>query len=86
MPFLVIERFNRGDATPIGERFKRSGRWLPEDAADHGSWVDFAGARCLPLMEAPNRGSFSAWTARWDGLMDFEIVPVLASGEFWSEH
>jgi hypothetical protein len=27
---MVIEQFKNGDAEPVGERFKRSGRMMPE--------------------------------------------------------
>jgi len=30
MLFMVIERFKHGDPKPIGERFRRGGRMLPE--------------------------------------------------------
>jgi hypothetical protein len=43
MLFMVIERFKHGDATLIGERFKRRGRMLSEGVAYHASWVDLAG-------------------------------------------
>jgi len=43
MLFTVIERFNHGDATPMGERFKRSGRMLTDEVTYHASWVHAAG-------------------------------------------
>ena len=85
MLFVVIERFKHGDATPIGERFKRSGRMLPEGVVYHASWVDPAGARCFQVMEAPHSELLNVWVSRWHDLIDFEIVPVLTSAEFWSK-
>lgn len=35
-------------------------------------------------MEAEHLDSLKEWIARWADLVDFEIVPVLASDEFWS--
>jgi len=32
MLFMVIERFKNGDPKPIGQRFRREGRMLPEGA------------------------------------------------------
>jgi hypothetical protein len=85
MLFMVIERFKHGDAKPIGERFKRSGRMLPEGVTYQASWVDSKGTRCFQLMEAPHPELLSAWVSRWDDLIDFEIVPVLTSNDFWAQ-
>lgn len=85
MLFMVIERFKHGDAAPVGERFRRSGRMLPEGVAYHASWVDSTGARCFQVMEAPQRETLDAWVQRWSDLIDFEIVPVQTSGEFWDK-
>jgi len=84
MLFMVIERFKDGDPRPVGERFKRSGRMLPQGVAYHASWVDSAGARCFQVIEAPDRQSLATWIARWDDLVDFEVVPVLTSADFWA--
>jgi hypothetical protein len=85
MLLMVIERFKDGNAKPIGERFRCDGRMLPEDVIYHASWVDSTGARCFQLMEAPNPEALAAWTSRWDDLVEFEIVPVLTSADFWSK-
>lgn len=85
MLFMVIERFRNGDATPIGERFLREGRMLPVGVTYHSSWVDTAGARCYQIMEAPHAESLNAWVSRWEDLVEFEIVPVMTSSEFWSK-
>jgi hypothetical protein len=85
MLFMVIERFKNGDAKPIGERFRRDGRMMPEGVVYHASWVDPAGARCFQLMEAANSGSLARWTSRWEDLVEFEVVPVLTSTDFWSK-
>jgi hypothetical protein len=84
MLFMVIERFKHGDPKPIGERFRKSGRMLPEGVAYHASWVDPAGARCFQLMEAAQPELLDAWISRWNDLVEFEIVPVMASTDFWA--
>lgn len=84
MLFMVIERFKNGHAKPIGERFKRHGRMLPEGVTYHASWVDSAGSRCFQIMEARDEQSLLAWIGRWEDLIDFEIIPVLSSQDFWS--
>ncbi len=85
MLFMVIERFKHGDAVPIGKRFKLSGRMLPEGVTYHESWVDSTGTRCFQLMEALHPELLKTWVSRWQDLIDFEIVPVLASADFWAE-
>jgi hypothetical protein len=85
MLLMVIERFKDGNTKPIGERFRRDGRMLPEGVVYHASWVDPAGARCFQLMEAPDPESLAAWTSRWDDLVEFEVIPVLSSADFWSK-
>lgn len=84
MLFMVVERFKGDDARLAGERFLQHGRMLPQGVAYVTSWVDQAGTRCFQVMEAPNRESLGPWVARWDDLIDFEIVPVVSSAEFWN--
>jgi uncharacterized protein DUF3303 len=84
MLFMVIERFKHGDAKAIGERFQRSGRMLPDGVTYHASWVDSGGTRCFQIMEAPRLESLNTWVSRWDDLIDFEVVPVLTSADFWA--
>lgn len=85
MLFMVIERFKDGDAGPVGERFRRSGRMLPVGLVYHASWVDSAGARCFQVMEAPHPELLNLWITHWNDLVDFEVVPVLTSADFWSK-
>lgn len=84
MLFMVIERFKDGSLKLIGERFKRQGRMLPEGVVYHASWVDAAGSRCFQVMEAAHREAVEVWASRWQDLVDFEVVPVLASTDFWA--
>jgi Domain of unknown function (DUF3303) len=85
MLFMVIEHFKPESIAQIGERFQRSGRMLPDDVVYHASWMEASGARCFQVMEAPNRDSLDAWMHRWSDLVDFEVIPVVTSGEFWSK-
>lgn len=85
MLFMVIERFKPDSLKQIGERFRRRGRMLPEGVAYHASWVDSAGTRCFQIMDAPQRELLDLWISRWDDLVDFEIVPVETSADFWAE-
>lgn len=86
MLFVVMERLKHGDAGPVGKRFKRSGRMLPEGLTYHASWVDSAGTRCFQVMETLHPELLNTWVSRWADLVDFEIVPVLTSADFWARH
>ena len=85
MLFMVIERFERDDINAIGERFKRNGRMLPEGVIYHASWMDSNGTRCFQIMEASRQELLNPWISRWDDLVDFEIIPVVTSSEFWAK-
>ena len=82
---MVIETFNDGDPAPIGERFARQGRMLPESVSYEASWVDTAGGRCFQVMQAPDRATLDVWIARWSDLVTFEVVPVSTSKDFWAQ-
>jgi hypothetical protein len=82
--FIVIETFRGGDPGPAGERFARQGRMLPDGVSYEASWMEASGGRCFQLMQAPDRPALDAWIARWSDLVEFEVVPVLTSQEFWS--
>ena len=84
MLFMVIERFKHADTKLVAERFRRDGRMLPEGVTYHASWVDPTDLRCFQLMEAPDLASLAPWIGKWDDLVEFEIVPVLKSSDFWS--
>lgn len=85
MLFMVIERFKNGDPKPVGERFRQHGRMLPKGVVYVNSWMESAGSLCFQIMEAPNRESLELWIGRWNDLVDFEIIPVVTSLDFWSQ-
>jgi hypothetical protein len=84
MLFMVIESFKHGNVGTVGKRFKLSGRMLPDCVAYHARWVDSAGMRCFQIMETRDSELLKTWTSRWDDLIDFEIVPVESSADFWA--
>lgn len=84
MLFMVIERFRQTDLKAVGERFQARGRMLPEGVTYQISWMEATGSRCFQIMEAPDRAALRAWTRNWEDLVDFEIVPVILSADFWS--
>jgi Protein of unknown function (DUF3303) len=83
MLFMVIERFRQGDPTAVGERFKASGRMLPDGVAYQASWMETTGSRCFQIMDAPDLDALNVWVRRWDDLVECEIIPVLMSADFW---
>ena len=85
MLFMVIERFRIGNKKAIGERFAREGRILPVGVVYHVSWVDAARGRCFQIMEAERAELVEEWVRRWEDLVEFEIVPVVTSAEFWTK-
>ncbi|MGB6312525.1 MAG: DUF3303 family protein [Pseudolabrys sp.] len=82
MLLMIIETFR--DTKLVGERFERCGRLLPEGVVYHASWVDPVANRCFQVMEAPDQEALNRWISLWDDLIDFEIIPVMASIEFWA--
>jgi hypothetical protein len=81
MLFMVLERFKSQGAKAVYERACARGRMLPDGVRYVTSWVDAELARCFQVMEAPDAAHLAAWTARWEDLVEFEIVPVLTSAE-----
>lgn len=83
MLFMVIETFPHG-IDVVGARFRERGRMMPEGVSYVASWIDADGARCFQVMEAPDRAALSGWTRNWDDLVDFEVVLVESSADFWA--
>lgn len=82
---MVIESFKDGNAIQVGERFRQRGRMLPDGVLYHASWLEPRGARCFQVMEASAPELIQAWASHWSDLVDFEIVPVVTSADFWSK-
>ncbi len=81
MLFMVIERFALGQAPEVYRRFRDLGRMAPDGLRYISSWVDLNFERCFQVMEADSEALFREWTANWDDVIDFEIVPVRTSAE-----
>ena len=81
MVFMVIEHFRPGRAPEIYRRFRERGRMAPEGLRYVASWVDMDFKRCFQVMETEDEALFRQWTANWDDLVQFEIVPVRTSAE-----
>ncbi|HZS69877.1 MAG TPA: DUF3303 family protein [Burkholderiales bacterium] len=81
MLFMVIEHFRPGRAAEIYRRFREHGRMAPDGLRYVASWVDLKYERCFQVMETDDPALFNEWSANWDDLVDFEIVPVRTSAE-----
>ncbi len=85
MLFMIIEHFRNDNPRPVRDRFLHDGRMLPEGVIYHASWIDPPNARCYQLMEASDASGIEAWIARWNDLVEFEVIPVVTSREYWSK-
>lgn len=79
--YMVLETFKNGEALPIYRRFRDQGRMMPEGLRYVSSWIDEGLTRCWQVMEADERGLLDQWIAKWDDLVDFEVLPVFTSKE-----
>jgi hypothetical protein len=76
MLYMIIERFKGRNAAAVYDRFQRLGRMMPDGLKYLDSWIETNDDRCFQLMETNDPQTFSAWTAAWSDLVDFEIIPV----------
>jgi hypothetical protein len=76
---MVIERFKNRDAAAVYRRFRERGRMTPGGLRYVESWVETGFDRCFQLMECEDPALFDEWVARWQDLVEFEIVPVMTS-------
>jgi hypothetical protein len=81
MLYMVVERFKNREAVPVYRRFRERGRMMPDGLRYVSSWVETNWDRCFQLMECDDPALFAEWIARWDDLIDFEVVPVVPSSE-----
>ena len=81
MLYMVVEHFRNGDALPVYRRFHEQGRLAPEGLRYVASWVTEDLRRCFQIMECDDPSLLGRWTARWEDLVEFEIIPVVASDD-----
>jgi len=78
---MIVEHFRNGDAVPVYRRFRDEGRLAPAGLRYVASWVTSDFHRCFQIMECDDPQFLTQWMARWQDLIDFEIVPVLTSAD-----
>jgi hypothetical protein len=54
---------------------------LPEGLKYINSWVEPNFDRCFQLMECEDAKLLQKWVFEWQDLVEFEIIPVVASKE-----
>jgi hypothetical protein len=78
---MVVEHFRDRDALPVYRRFRDQGRLAPEGLRYIASWVTKDFGRCFQIMECNDSSLLTQWTARWEDLVEFQIIPVVTSEE-----
>ena len=81
MLYMVIETFRNGDPVPAYRRFREHGRLMPAGLEYRGSWVTEDLRRCFQIMECDDRRLLERWIENWSDITDFEVIPVVTSGE-----
>jgi hypothetical protein len=81
MLYMVVEHFRDRDALPVYRRFRDRGRLAPDGLRYVSSWVSADLSRCFQVMECDDPALLTQWTARWEDLVEFEVVPVVTSAD-----
>lgn len=81
MQYMIIERFHRGMLKAVYSRYGEKGRLLPDTVRYINSWISEDLSVCYQLMESDSAEGIIEWTRHWNDLVDFEIIPVISSGE-----
>lgn len=81
MLYMILEHYRGGDPLPVYRRFRDRGRLAPEGLRYVASWVTEDLAHCYQVMECDDPALLHRWIARWEDLVEFEIIPVVTSAE-----
>ena len=81
MLFMIVEHFKDRDPAPIYQRFRESGRSLPDGLRYVDSWIETNFDRCFQIMECDDPKVLMKWVLHWRDLVEFEVVPVCPSKE-----
>ena len=79
--YMIVERFKNRDPVPVYRRFRERGRLAPDGLTYVSSWVSAELDVCYQVMETSDPALLDEWLARWSDLVEFEVVPVIASAE-----
>lgn len=79
---MMVEHFrNRDEAAAVYRRYREQGRMMPDGLKYLDSWVEPNFERCFQLMECDDPSLLQQWVARWQDLVEFEIIAVVTSKE-----
>lgn len=81
MLFMIVEHFKNRDPKPVYTRFRERGRLAPDGLRYVDSWVTEDLVTCYQVMECDDRNRLDEWIAAWRDLVDFDVIPVITSGE-----
>ncbi len=79
MLYMVVEHFKNDSAGKVYRRAQTKGRMLPAGLQYVNSWVATDFDRCFQLRETDDPSLFSKWIEKWQGLVEFEVIPVVTS-------
>ena len=81
MQYMIIEKFHKGKVKALYQRFEEKGRMLPDGVKYIDSWISEDVTVCYQFMESDAIEKLQQWMLHWNDLVDFEIIPVISSGE-----
>jgi hypothetical protein len=81
MLFMILERYRDGDPAPVYRRFRERGRLAPDGLRYVSSWVTHDLHTCYQVMECDDPALIEQWTAQWNDIVDFEVIPVMSSAD-----
>ena len=81
MLYMVVETYRNRDAVPVYRRFWDRGRLMPDGVRYVDSWVTTDLSRCFQVVECDDPAMMDQWTDQWDDLVDFQLIPVMTSGQ-----
>jgi hypothetical protein len=81
MLYMIVEHFRNRDPRPVYARFRERGRLAAEGLRYVSSWVTEDHATCYQVMETDDRALLDDWIAKWNDLVEFEVIPVITSAQ-----
>jgi hypothetical protein len=81
MLYMVVGHFRGGDALSVYCRLRDQGRLMPEGLRYVASWVRDDLRGCFQVIECEDPALLDQWRARWEDLVEFEVLPVLTSAD-----